>query len=288
MTYLSTLEGELAATGIPASRRRRIVAEFADHLHEDPGAQLGSPRDLARQFADELGTRLARRAAIVAFAGLAVVGIAIVALVLLGTRIVLLPAGVHQVGSIADSSSPTVPLFVVASQVAFAAGVLAILRAWRLRRAPVITAADAAILYRRAGLGLFAGILSVASAPIGGIIGHRGWVAVRTVDIAGPCVLLLMVIALFMLPLSRLRPTGRGRAADLTFDLGIRDPRVTPWRVAAALSAAILLVVALAGVVADDPYDGIARGLADGMACLAGFMVLGRYLGLRTTRESAQ
>jgi hypothetical protein len=30
-----------------------------------------------------------------------------------------------------------------------------------------------------------------------------------------------------------------------------------------------------------DPYDGILRGLADAIACLAGFAVLGRYLGLQ-------
>jgi hypothetical protein len=40
-------------------------------------------------------------------------------------------------------------------------------------------------------------------------------------------------------------------------------------------------VIGLAGVVQSDPFDGLARGLADGAACLAGFAVLGRYLGLR-------
>jgi hypothetical protein len=60
MNYVDSLEVELAAAGIPARRRARIVAEFSDHLHENPEAELGAPRDLARQFADELGTRLAR------------------------------------------------------------------------------------------------------------------------------------------------------------------------------------------------------------------------------------
>lgn len=284
MTYLEALEQELKAAGLPARRRRRIVIEFSDHLHEDPSAQLGEPSDLAQQFADELGTRRARRAAMVAFAGLAVAGGAVVAMLLLGTRVVLLPVGTHQSGYIARRSGPTVPLFVVAAQVALAAGVLAVLRAWRLRRAPVITAADAAILYRRAGIGLIAGVLTVGSAPISTVIAHRGWVAVRTVDVAGPCILLLLVIALFMLPLSGLRPTRQGRAEDLTFDLGIRDSRVTPLRVALALSMLILVTLAGAGVVTGDPYDGIARGLVDGAVCLAGFGLLGRYLGLRAAR----
>lgn len=41
-----------------AARRRRIVAEFADHLSSDPGSEerLGSPAALARQFADEVGS----------------------------------------------------------------------------------------------------------------------------------------------------------------------------------------------------------------------------------------
>jgi hypothetical protein len=39
--------------------------------------------------------------------------------------------------------------------------------------------------------------------------------------------------------------------------------------------------VALAGIVQSDPYDGLLRGLLDAAACLAGFGVLGRYLGLR-------
>jgi len=37
-------------------------------------------------------------------------------------------------------------------------------------------------------------------------------------------------------------------------------------------------------VVQDDPFDGLARALADGLLCLGGFAVLGRYLGLRPAR----
>ena len=78
MNYVDSLEVELAAAGIPARRRARIVAEFSDHLHENPEAELGAPRDLARQFADELGTRLARGTAYRAFAALAVTAIVLV------------------------------------------------------------------------------------------------------------------------------------------------------------------------------------------------------------------
>ena len=43
MNYVDSLEVELAAAGIPARRRARIVAEFTDHLHENPVAELGAP-----------------------------------------------------------------------------------------------------------------------------------------------------------------------------------------------------------------------------------------------------
>jgi hypothetical protein len=41
------------------------------------------------------------------------------------------------------------------------------------------------------------------------------------------------------------------------------------------------LAVALAGAVQGDPFDGLLRGVFEGLACLGGFAVLGRYLGLR-------
>ena len=47
------------------------------------------------------------------------------------------------------------------------------------------------------------------------------------------------------------------------------------------LCLAIVVALGALGVVTDDPFDGLARGLADAIACMAGFVVLGRYLGLR-------
>jgi hypothetical protein len=101
MNYVDSLEVELAAAGIPARRRARIVAEFSDHLHENPEAELGAPRDLARQFADELGTRLARGTAYRAFAALAVAAIVLVVMFFNGGR----PGAVGSVTGI--TGSPT-------------------------------------------------------------------------------------------------------------------------------------------------------------------------------------
>jgi hypothetical protein len=56
--WLDQLDLELRKARIPASRRRRIIAEFADHLASEPGSEdrLGPPVALARQFADQFGT----------------------------------------------------------------------------------------------------------------------------------------------------------------------------------------------------------------------------------------
>jgi hypothetical protein len=37
----------------------------------------------------------------------------------------------------------------------------------------------------------------------------------------------------------------------------------------------------VAGIAAADPLDGLLRGVLEALACLGGFAVLGRFLGLR-------
>ncbi|HWD69774.1 MAG TPA: hypothetical protein VG293_06230 [Solirubrobacteraceae bacterium] len=293
MTYLNALEGELTAAGIPAVRRRRILAEFADHLHEDPGAQLGSPRELARQFADELGTRLARAAAFRAFAALAFAGVSLVAMFVAvgGNRGLGLIH--HHHAATPTWTMPILLLAAVASQVALAAGVLALLRAWRLRDQRVISAADATVLARRSAVGLLGGLLTLAALPACAIAfphaaGHT-WTVVAWI-VAGAGVAGLGATAPALISSFRLRPTRAGEAADLIADLGGWVPRaLTPTRCALLLALGIAALLSAQGVIVDDPYDGAARGIVDAIACLGGFAVLGRYLGLRTTtREAAQ
>src|SRR5947209_6224888 len=170
VNYLDSLEVELAAAGIPARRRARIVAEFSDHLHENPQAELGAPRDLARHFADQLGTRLARGTAYRAFAALALAAIVLLVMFLTGGR--------TWGGWVGYGHYPVshylhqwwwVPVMIVcfiSAQVALASGGLALLRAWRLRRVPVMTAADARILNRRAAVGLVCGAITMTVLPL--------------------------------------------------------------------------------------------------------------------------
>lgn len=291
MNYVDSLEAELAAAGIPARRRARIVAEIADHLHENPQADLGAPRDLARQFADELGTRLARGTAYRAFAALAVAGIVLIVMFLDGGRTW---GGWVGYGRYPVSGYfpwwwvPVIVVCFISAQVALASGGLALLRAWRLRRVPVMTAADAAVLNRRAAVGLVCGAITMTVLPLTHFVVDFStrWNALAVT--VGPALIILLLAMLpDVLRATRLRPTREGTPGDLTADLGIEDPRARPLWIAAALSVAIVLVMAAIGVRSGDPYDGILRGLLDGAACLVGFAVLGQYLGLWRRRVDA-
>jgi hypothetical protein len=285
MTYLEALESELTAAGIPARRRARIVMEFADHLHEDPNARLGAPGELARQFADELGTRIVRSAALRAFAVLAFAGIVLAVMFLGDGRARQFSFSAADRTPTPGWAAPILLLAVLAAQISLAAGGLALLRALRVRRRRVISWSDATILVRRTGVALLAGAVAMCSLPVlalafpdaGGSTWHLlAWIltgiAFIGLALATPAVVRGM----------RLRPRVDGEAADLVDDLaGVIPASFTPLRVAALLSVAIFVVVALVGVRAGDPYDGMARGIADGAACIAGYAILGRYLGLR-------
>jgi hypothetical protein len=58
--------------------------------------------------------------------------------------------------------------------------------------------------------------------------------------------------------------------------------RAAPWRFAFGVAFALAAVITLARVGADDPYDGLHRGLIEAAAVPAGLGLLGRYLGLRS------
>ena len=83
---------------------------------------------------------------------------------------------------------------------------------------------------------------------------------------------------------SRIRVEAAGTAGDVFDDLGRVVPsplRGHPWVFAGGVAALLGIVVLAAGIVVSDGYDGALRAMAEVAACLAGFALLGRYLGLR-------
>jgi hypothetical protein len=250
-------------------------------------ADLGDPGALAIQFSDELGTSFARSAALQAFFALALAG------VLLTVRLVaLLP-----LRAIGFSSGDTLGFLVsaVAGQVALVAGALGLVRALRLRGRRAIPRQEAAVLARRAGVGLAAGAVTIVSFPITQTYrAHPGVVSIGShptnwwwsiASVVGLVALLAAVPAIVRA--ARLRPRAGGPAGDLLADLGPLQPaaaRISGGsvnRLALMLGVGLAIVIALAGLAADDPYDGILRGLLECSAFLGGYAALGRYLGIR-------
>jgi hypothetical protein len=285
--FLNDLEAEVARSGIRGARRRRIVSEFADHLSCDPDAALGDPGALAGQFADELGTSFARTAAFYAFVALSLAGILV-----LVRAVALLPLAAGGFGT-ADTLSLVISA--LAAQVALIAGGLGLLRALQLRGRDVIPREEAAVLARRAGIGLAAGVVTIVAFPLSQVYrAHAGAVAIGShptnvwwplASAAG--VVMLLAAAPAVIRAARLRPQTAGPAGDLLTDLGSLQPaarRISGGslnRLAFVIAAVLAIGMVLAGVVADDPYDGMLRGVLEGGAFLGGYVVLGRYLGIR-------
>jgi len=285
--YLNDFNSELARAGIRGRSRARIVTEFADHLGCDPDADLGDPAALAAQFANELGTSFARTAAFQAFLALSLAGILVVV-----RAVALLPPTADAFGT-----ADTVALLIsaVAAQVALVAGGLGLLRALQLRRRGTIPGREASVLARRAGIGLAAGALTIIAFPITQIYRvHPGAVALggHPTNLSWPLasvagLVMLVAAAPAVVRAARLRPQIAGAAGDVLADLGPLQPVATRLtngsvnRLAFAIGAVLAIVIALAGVAANDPYDGILRGLLEAGAFVAGYAVLGRYLGIR-------
>jgi len=281
VSYLDDVGHELVRLHIPAARRRRILGELDDHLRCDPTAveRLGHPALLAGRFADELGTAFARRAAVTLFAALAPFGL------LFGVLFALLGVA----GFTTSDPNFVGPAVIVGVQIAFVGGSLALLRTWRLRHERTVTAAQAAVVRRRTAFGLAGGALTLIGIVTGAsnTAPHvAAWFEPLAFAIAAVGAVTLSAAAIVLVSAYRLRPSLPGPAAgDLESDLGPFVPtplRGSPWRLALAIAGLVALCIAIAGVVQADPFDGVARALADAAACLAGFAVLGRPLGLRS------
>ena len=281
-SFVDDLGHELTTAGIRGRRRARILAEFADHLHCDPKAALGSPVEIAREFADELATSRARRGAFAVFAALALAG------ALFATFLIEQFGPVtHQTGAVDIAGG----ILFVAAQVAFASGVLAALRAIQCRRAPSVPRAEAVVLVRRSAVALGAGLVTMAALAVAALVlSHEGHTGARThaLVIAAVGGAALLAVSPIVIAAARLLPSKPGNAGDIFEDIGRFTPAALsgrPWRVALLVAGGLALVTAAAGLVQSDPYDGILRGLAEASACLAGFALLGPFLGLWSPRQ---
>lgn len=251
MSYVDELSRELGAVGIRGGLRRRILAEADDHLRSGgETTRFGAPREIAERFAAELAPSVSRRGAYTAFAALAAAGgVYAAAFLSIGT-----PSGLGMLPA---------AVAIVAPQVAFVCGSLALLRAVR-------RPGDAGVVGRRAAVAILSGLAAVASAA---------YLAEATAisAAAGAAGLLLLAAAPRTLAAARLRAPG-AVVGDLRDDLGLG---IEPWRLARLVAAGCGLVVLLAGIAASDPYDGLVRAVAESLACLGGFWALGRVIGLR-------
>lgn len=276
--YLEALDLELVDVGIPGRLRRRILAEAEDHLRSDDDAleRFGTPEEVANSFAAELGARTSRRAAVGAFLALGVAG-AVYALSFVGAAVAGQPAPdtwprLAQVALVAA---------ILAPQVSFVAGSLALVRVLR-RREATLPSAELRVINRRTGVALLFGMVTMAALAVLALELRNDsagwWVALTLVGVAIATPLLVLA-ALPAAVAARLKPRVPGEAGDLFDDLGV--VRMEPWRFAAVVAAALGLVVFLVAAVQGDPFDGAANGMAEAIACLAGFAALGRYLGLR-------
>ena len=278
MTYVDELSRELTRRGIRGGTRRRILGEVDDHLRSAPGGEerFGSPAAIANEFAAELGSHASRRAAFVAFAALAVAG-AVYATAFVSQAFASPPSETlaPALGAVALAA------MVLAPQLAFVTGALALVRALR-RRGRTMPTAELTILHRRTVVALASGVATMGALAL---YGHEfapslaGWWTTATYSCATSAALLLLAASVPAARAARFKPELAGPAGDVFDDLGFATG--DPWRLACWVALAVGVAVWLAGIVQGDPIDGLVRGIFEAGACLAGFAALGRYLGLR-------
>jgi hypothetical protein len=280
--YLRELDAELGAVGIRGSLRRRILAETADHLHESGDAtRFGEAKLVAVRFADELATSGARRVAFTSFLALAPAGIAYA--VLFGLIRTWPDIASAKLLPLAIGAALTM---VLAPQVAFAAGLLTVAQAWRLRSETPAPAAEIAGLRRRAAVALGSGAAAFAGIAVYAYeysSGLPGWWATTAFVVSGAALLPIGGAALALARNARVRPQAAGSAGDVFDDVAPIIDRIPlslrgrPWRFCLLVAAG----VALAALIAGGPDEGPRNAVAEFVAVCAAFLALGRFLGLR-------
>lgn len=300
--YLLELERQLASAGIRGRDAGRILAEAREHLR-DAAASVGEesavlafgPADvLARQTAAERATVLGRRSAHAAFGALSAVGIWVVASVALVRN----PPDVLG-GRVPGVGLLSTMLVVVAAQVAFVSGSLALVRAIRLRAVVAAPAAELALLRRRSAIALAAGAVALAGRALYGIDFQRelaGWWTWGAVAASLALAIPLAAGSRAVHRASRPVAAPGGEAGDVFDDLRpiLSLPPLRhlgldghPGRLALACATAVGAAVLLAGWLAEgDPGSGIVRVGFEVSALLGCWALLRRPLGLGDGRPA--
>ena len=289
MSWLRQFEDELAARHVSPPARERLVAELRDHIACEQGAptRLGAPREIAGQYADELGAHATRAGALTAFAALAFAAVALVSSQLTLARISGMshyPGFDH--GFSVALSLPAIVALLVGPQVALVAGTLAAWRALRRRRAAVLPRGEVALVRRRARIGLAAGIATMAGqllyvANFAGVL--PAWWLLLSGALAASA---LVALSLAWQGLSRGSATvvlATGDAGDLFDDVAplrrLRDHPLILWFSAAlACGGAVTLFEWHAE---RSLAEGLQRGAFEAVALSIGFVALGRAIGAR-------
>jgi hypothetical protein len=294
VSFSARLDHELAARGVPRRERSRIRLEYEDHAacEAGPEARLGDPAALARDFADELAADRARGGVWLALASLALAAVTL--------TVAQLAAG--GVSRAADSHPiwvlwlPGLAGLVVGPQVALVAGAAAALGVWRRRRARVLPGAAVALAGRRTQVAIGGGLTTTVGLVLYGL-GFAGsepawWVTVG----AGMATLAAVVLGGVGWRIRRtaaIEVSVAGPAGDVFDDLRLAaiGPDGTRWEGALRdhsrlLGAALclggaILVTAATGHAESSLAEGLQRGAFEGAAAAAGFVLLGRRLGLR-------
>ncbi len=292
---IDELDTALRARGVGWRARSRICAEFQDHLMSDPHAQLGSPEELAAEFAEVLGTSHVRTAVIGGWAALVCAALTYAAFV-----IGMIP---HSPGKLQQGVLASKPflvlgksglagmaasvLLVLLPQIAFASGLLSILHAIRSRTRSTISGRDQVIIRRRMAIALAAAAGSIGSCIAAGIL-----VAGRPFGLSAvlPAVTILMILgaSLLLFRAARYRYPGETLHSTLVDDVcWIVPTRLRPNGTTLSGLVAVWagVIVSLGGAVAGDPYDGALRSVVEAACCYSGYMLLGRYLGIRSSTE---
>ncbi len=292
--YLEELGRELRAAGVGGADSRRLLDEAREHLR-DSAAHLGESgaveafgpaRLLAAVVAAELATARTRRAAYAAFAALAPVGLVYAILFLT----------FPSVDTVQGSGLPALSLAgaVFFPQLAFVCGVLAVLRVVRRGGETRVPAADLSVVRQRTAFALAGGALTLVSL---GAFALDQRSAISTWWFAGALVsagVFAPVLAAVGVATARARRpvAAAGSVTDTVVEdvgallarvplfSGIRLP-AEPRRFALLVAGVAAVAVGVAGVAQHDPFDGLIRAAAEGLAVLGCYWLFGRRLGLR-------